>query len=77
MRRSLTHPVIELDARLMEPPEPMQRALEAIEQLAPGSRLRMLHHREPYPLYTILDKRHFFHRTTALADGSFEILIWR
>ncbi|HEY6095742.1 MAG TPA: DUF2249 domain-containing protein [Gallionellaceae bacterium] len=69
--------VIELDARLMEPPEPMQRALEAIEQLGPGMQLRMLHHREPYPLYTILEQRHFFHRTTARPDGSFEILIWR
>lgn len=77
MPSTLVHHVIELDARLMEPPEPMQRALEAIELLSPGTRLRMLHHREPYPLYTILDKRHFFHHTTALEDGSYEILIWR
>ncbi len=75
---SLNSPLTRLlDARMMEPPEPMQRALEQIELLQPGDRLRMLHHREPYPLYTILDKRSLHHHTTALPDGSYEILIWR
>lgn len=67
----------DLDVRDLEPPEPMQRALEAIARLVPGEQLRMRHHREPFPLYTILSERGFSHRTTLLADDSYEILIWQ
>lgn len=68
--------VHELDVRELEPPEPMQRALDAIARLKPGEQLLMRHHREPYPLYAILNERGFSHRTTQLADDSYEILIW-
>lgn len=72
------HTVIhDLDVRDLEPPEPMQRALEAIARLAPEEQLRMRHHREPFPLYAILSERGFSHRTTLLADDSYEILIWQ
>ena len=69
--------VHELDVRDLEPPEPMQHALAALDQLKPGEQLRMLHHREPFPLYTMLRERGYTHRTTQLADGSYEILIWQ
>ncbi len=69
--------IVELDVRDLEPPEPMQLALAAIAALGEGEKLRMLHHREPYPLYSILQQRGFSHRTTELADGSYEILISR
>lgn len=69
--------VIELDVRDLEPPEPMQRALAAIAQLRAGEQLRMHHHREPFPLYRILSERGFKHRTTLLADDSYEIMIWQ
>jgi uncharacterized protein (DUF2249 family) len=68
---------VELDVRELEPPEPMQLALAAIAVLGAGEKLRMLHHREPYPLYSILEQRGFSHRTTERADGSYEILISR
>ena len=67
---------IELDVRDLEPPEPFQQALAALAALKPGERLRMLHRREPFPLYVMLNERGFSHRTTQLADGSYEILIW-
>jgi TusA-related sulfurtransferase len=66
---------IELDARDLEPPEPMQQALAALAVLKPGEQLRMLLHREPFPLYAILRERGFTYRTTQQADGSYEILI--
>lgn len=69
--------VHELDVRELEPPEPMQRTLDALARLKPGEQLLMRHHREPYPLYTILNERGFSHRTTQLADDSYEILIWQ
>ena len=66
---------IELDVRDLEPPEPLEQALAAISLLKSGEQLRMLHHREPFPLYAILRERGFNYRTTQLADGSYEVLI--
>ena len=77
MQLAASGKIVELDVRELEPPEPMQLALAAIAVLGAGEKLRMLHHREPYPLYTILEQRSLRHRTTELADGSYEILISR
>lgn len=67
----------ELDVRGLEPPEPLQRALDALASLQPGEQLRMLHHREPFPLYAMLRERGFTHRTTQMSDDCYEILIWQ
>lgn len=69
--------VRDLDARYLEPPEPMMRTLAALGALKPGEKLRLLLHREPFPLYDTLRERNYTHRTTELPDGCFEILIWR
>lgn len=66
----------ELDVRGLEPPEPLQRALEALASLQPGEQLHILIHREPFPLYGRLREYGFAHRTTKLADDCYEILIW-
>jgi TusA-related sulfurtransferase len=66
-----------LDARDMEPPEPMDRTLEALEELLPGQRLRLLLPREPYPLYGILNRNGYRHQAEPQPDGHFVILIWR
>jgi hypothetical protein len=63
-----------VDARDLEPPEPMERVLEALEQ-HPGQPVRMLLHREPYPLYPLLAERGYRHDTRMEADGSYVILI--
>ncbi|HHW77662.1 MAG TPA: DUF2249 domain-containing protein [Xanthomonadaceae bacterium] len=70
-------PEIVVDGRGLEPPEPMERVLAALDELQPGQRLRFLIHRQPYPLYDILRRYHYRYETTAGADGHFEILIWR
>ncbi len=77
MTEDIATSVRELDARYLEPPEPMQQALAALDTLKPGERLRMLLHREPFPLYAILRERGFMHRTTQLSDDCYEILIWQ
>lgn len=66
-----------IDARGLEPPEPMERVMAVLPSLAPGQSLRLKLHREPYPLYAILDARGLRHETLALPDGSFDILIHR
>ena len=66
-----------LDARDLEPPEPLERTLAALDELAPGQRLRLLLPREPYPLYAILERNGYQHETELHPDGYFAILIWR
>ncbi|MDE1942764.1 MAG: DUF2249 domain-containing protein [Betaproteobacteria bacterium] len=66
-----------LDVRDLEPPEPLEKVLEALCVLEPGQRIRMIHHREPHPLYPILQREGFRHDTHFTDDGIFEILIWR
>lgn len=65
-----------LDALWLEPPEPLELTLEAIEKLLPGERLRLLIHREPKMLYPILQEWGFAYQKTSREDGTYEILIW-
>jgi len=66
-----------LDLRGLEPPEPLERTLEALDTLAPGSRLRILVPHEPFPLYAILDRHGYRWQSEALPDGGFAVLIWQ
>lgn len=66
-----------LDVRGLEPPEPMVKVLDALETMPPGDSLRMVHNREPFPLYGILQQDGYQYRTETCADGHFEIVIWR
>ena len=72
----MTQPIT-LDVSLLEPPEPMERILEATEILQPGQYLLVLHHREPFPLYSILAREGFSHSTRAGRQTPYEIFIWR
>lgn len=67
---------IVVDGRGLEPPEPMEKVLAALDALQPGQRVRFLIHRQPYPLHDILRRYHYRYETTEVGDGHFEILIW-
>ncbi len=66
-----------LDVRDLEPPEPLERALEALTTLPRGALLRMVHRREPHLLYPVLRREGFDYSVTPTDDGDFNILIWR
>lgn len=68
---------IELDVCGLEPPEPLERVLEALSALEPGRRLRMLIDREPRPLYRILDRNGYAWEANCRPDFLYEILIWQ
>jgi uncharacterized protein (DUF2249 family) len=55
----------------------MVKVLDALETMPPGDSLRMVHNREPFPLYGILQQDGYQYRTETFADGHFEIVIWR
>jgi uncharacterized protein (DUF2249 family) len=69
--------IVFLDVCGLEPPEPLERVLDALSALEPGKKLRMLIDREPFPLYRILANNGYQHRTEARPDFRYEILIWQ
>ncbi|MDP1924124.1 MAG: DUF2249 domain-containing protein [Thiobacillus sp.] len=64
-----------IDARDLEPPEPLEKVMQALPLLHPGQSIRLLLPREPFPLYPILAARGYGHETQMQADGSYVILI--
>lgn len=66
---------IDIDVCGLEPPEPLERVLDALSRLQPGQQLRMLIDREPRPLYGILDRNDYRYEATLRADYLYEILI--
>ena len=66
-----------LDVRLLEAPEPFQKVMRALVELPDGQVLRMVHRREPFPLFKVLLENDWHYRTLNLVDGEFDILIWR
>ena len=64
-----------VDARGLEPPEPLEKVMQALALLRPGQSVRLLLHREPFPLYPLLAERGYGHATRMEADGSYVILI--
>ncbi|MFD2367449.1 DUF2249 domain-containing protein [Pseudoduganella sp. GCM10020061] len=66
---------IVLDVCGLMPPEPMERVLEALADIGPGQRLRMLIDREPRPLYRILERNGDRYEAILRDDGIYDILI--
>lgn len=66
-----------VDGRDLQPPEPMERVVAALDHLQPGQQIRFLIHRQPYPLYDLLTRYQYRYETTPLAEGGFEILIFQ
>jgi hypothetical protein len=64
-----------IDAHDLEPPEPLEKVLQALALLRPGQSIRLLLPREPFPLYPILDARGYGYVTRMEADGRYVILI--
>ena len=66
-----------MDVTQLEPPAPLQMALEAIESLPSGDYLRLLTQRDPVFLYPLLLIQDFDHETKSLTQSGYEVLIWR
>ncbi len=58
----------DLDVRELEPPEPFLLAMQAIGELGVGDELVLLHRREPFPLYDVLNSLGFLHHVDRLGD---------
>jgi uncharacterized protein (DUF2249 family) len=63
--------IVEVDARGLEPPQPMVKILEALVALPAGAELRARTERRPMHLYPHLEERGFTAATEEQSDGSF------
>ncbi len=72
-----TGDVREIDARGLEPPEPLIRILDALESLPAGLRLRAITDREPCHLFGEATQRGFRHDCKEQPDGSWVTLLER
>ncbi len=66
-----------IDVSDLEPPEPLQQVLLAVDELDDGEFLHMIHRREPLLLYPELRRRGFSFITTFDRDHECEVFIWR
>jgi hypothetical protein len=63
-------PVIELDLRGCEPPQPLMKTLETVACLPAGATLRIHTRWRPALLYGELEKRGFIGESEEQSDGS-------
>ncbi|MBT0961256.1 DUF2249 domain-containing protein [Denitromonas iodatirespirans] len=68
-------PPIVVDARLMMPPEPMERTLEALDALQPGQAVLLMIPRQPAPLFDMLRNNGYAYTVEPQPDGMFHIHI--
>ena len=65
-----------VDVRGLELPEPLLRALAALDGLGSGEYLHLLSHRDPVLLYPLLTQQGFLCESLDRA-GTVHVLIWR
>lgn len=68
-------PVVDVDARGLEPPQPMVKILEAVASLPGGAQIRAHTDRRPMHLYAQLMERGFTGESEEQPDGSFVTVI--
>jgi len=64
-----------IDGRDLQPPEPLELALTALDTLAPEDELVLLLYCQPHPLYQILRRNGYVWTETMQPDGTNEIRI--
>jgi uncharacterized protein (DUF2249 family) len=70
-KKAAAAPVVEVDARGLEPPEPLVKVLETLAGLPAGAALRAHTDRRPMHLYSHLEQRGLRWESTEQPDGSF------
>lgn len=66
---------IVIDGRELQPPEPLERTLEALDSLPTGEDLLLLLYCQPHPLFNILRNNGYMWSEEVRAEGTREIRI--
>ncbi len=69
--------VLIVDARGLEPPQPMAKILEALPGIGAGGQILAITDRRPMLLYPKLEERGFAYTTEETGSGWFETRIWK
>jgi len=64
-----------IDGRELQPPEPMERTMEALDKLADGDDVLLLLYCQPHPLFSILRNNGYAWSEEVRPDGTREIRI--
>lgn len=56
--------------------EPFQRIMTAVQSLQPGQAMALINLFEPVPLYTVMDRRGFDHRTERTPEGDWQVFFF-
>ncbi|MCP4075053.1 MAG: DUF2249 domain-containing protein [Gammaproteobacteria bacterium] len=67
----------QFDFTLLEPPEPMEKALDVIETLQSGDYLSMLFPLQPVPLFALLKQYGIDYFSRPGYGDAWEVLVWR
>lgn len=67
--------IVEIDGRELQPPEPMELTLEALDKLGQGDEVMLLLYCQPHPLFSILRNNGYAWSEDVRADGTREIRI--
>jgi uncharacterized protein (DUF2249 family) len=65
-----------IDARGLPPPQPFDRVLEALLDLPPGDKLKLIVPHEPVPLFRFLLRNNYAYRVEHAAPGHCEVVMW-
>ena len=65
-----------IDGREMQPPEPFERTIAAIERMPRGHALVLLAPCEPRPLFRFLRLNGYDYSCAFVRDGWFEVRMW-
>ena len=69
--------MIEIDAREMEHPLPLEMTVQAFKNLKDSEVIHLIHKREPLPLFEIISKNGGFYHSSQSSDKVWHILIAR
>ncbi|MDD4854345.1 MAG: DUF2249 domain-containing protein [Sulfuricurvum sp.] len=69
--------MIEIDAREMEHPLPLEVTVEGFRNLKDSEVIHLIHRREPLPLFEIISKNGGFYHSYQSDDEAWHILITR
>ena len=67
--------LIQIDARMMSPPEPFERVVSALENASQGDEIELLLYREPRPLYDMLERNGYDFSVAHDDDGTVRVRI--
>jgi uncharacterized protein (DUF2249 family) len=75
MSDGVVKPAVIVDGREMQPPEPLEKTLAALDALKPGDEVLLLVYCHPAPLFNTLRRNGFAWGEAVRDDGTHEIRI--